>query len=75
MSSVSKNLRPGADGTPPYKNPVSAIDRQFFDPKNPNDAAFSDDRPEYQMSTDDPIGQIMADFKVAQSKLPNNGGR
>lgn len=75
MPRVSKNLKPSADGTPPYDNPVSVIDRQFFDPTTPNDPAFSDDRAEYEVASDNPIDNIMADFKIAQSQLPNNGGR
>lgn len=58
-----------------YRNPESAIDQHFFDPVTPNDPVFSDMQAPADISSADPIGQIMSDFKHAQSQLKNNGGK
>ena len=82
---LSKHLRPGPGGseagvpgqpfTNPYVNPNDVVTQHFFDPINPNDPAFSDMQAPYEVSTSNPIGQIMSDFKEAQSQLKNNGGK
>lgn len=65
----------GKGGGDPYVNPQSVMGSQFFDPTSPNDPAFSDMQTSQEVSSADPIGQIMADFNTAQGKLHNNGGK
>ena len=82
---LSRHLRPGPGGseagvpgqpfTNPYENPYQKVIEHFFDPTTPNDPAFSDMQAPYEVSTSDPIGAIMGDFKQAQSQLKNNGGK
>jgi hypothetical protein len=62
-------------GGNPYANPYQVVDEHFFDPITPNDPAFSDMEAPNEISTADPVGQIMSDFTQAQSKLKNNGGK
>jgi hypothetical protein len=62
-------------GGDPYVNPWNVVDEHFFDPITPNDPAFSDMQAPNETSTADPVGQIMSDFKQAQTKMKNNGGK
>lgn len=65
----------GSGGGPAYENPYSAVDKQFFDPKTPNDSAFSDMQAMNEVSSANPLGQIMSDFKDAQAQLNYGGGK